>query len=211
MRPVTVSRTLAAAVANSIALLQTTAGAGSLTLNGALASGGVATIPTPSQITLTSTGNISGVNFTITGTDTRGQTVTEVLAGPNNNTVTSVYTYYTITSITVNGAVATNTSVGNAQSGASQPIPLDLYLQNGSTASVKVTGTVNYTVQVSNDDPYGVDQSAMVWSSHPTAALVAATASQIGTTANAYRAMRIVTNSGSGTAALTVSQQGLIV
>lgn len=211
MRPVTISRTLAAASANSIALLQTTAGAGNFTLDGALVSGGVATIPVASQVTLTSAGNISGVNFTITGTDTRGQTVTEVLAGPNANTVTSVYTYATVTSIAVNGAVGTNTSVGNAQSGASPVIPLDLYLPFGSTTSVKVTGTVNYTVQVSNDDPYVADQTTMVWSSHPTAALVGATASQIGTTANAYRAIRLVTNSGGGTAAITVSQQGLIV
>lgn len=209
MRPVTISRTLAAAVANAICLAQTTAGAGNLTINGGSASSGVATLDAQRKVGIASTGNLSAVNFTVYGTDQNGRSINETIAGPNNNTVSTTLDFYTVTRVAVNGAVGTNVTVGTTGVGASQPIPLDLYLQAGSTVSVNVTGTLNYTVQVTNDDVYS--NTNPTWSSHPTAALVGATSSQIGTTATAYRAMRLLTNSGSGTGQIVLSQQGLIV
>ena len=63
-------------------------------------------------VTLTSTGNISGVTFTVTGTDASGSTITEDITGPNNNTVTGSTKFLTVTQIAADGAVATNTSAG---------------------------------------------------------------------------------------------------
>ena len=65
-----------------------------------------------STVTLTSTGNISGVNFTITGTDANGSSASEVIAGPNNTTVTTTAAFLTVTQVAANAAVSTNTSVG---------------------------------------------------------------------------------------------------
>ena len=98
----------------SIAAAQTTSGADNLSLAAAAGTGAFHDTDQASAITLTSTGNISGVNFTITGTDIAGNALSEVLAGPNNNTVTSTKFYNTVTQIATNGAVGTNTSAGNA-------------------------------------------------------------------------------------------------
>ena len=53
-------------------------------------------------VTLTSTGNISGVTFTVTGTDASGSTITEDI-GPNNSTVTGSTKFLTVTQIAADG------------------------------------------------------------------------------------------------------------
>lgn len=211
MRPVVMSRTLVAAVANAIALSQTLAGAGPVVLNGALVVAGVAIIPQQRRITITSTSDLTAVNFTIVGTNEAGQAVTEVLAGGSTATVTSLNDYATVTSITASAAVAAAITVGTSAVGASLPVPLDIYLPFGSTVSVALlSGAVNYSVQVTNGDPFGPPAS-LVWASYPDAAVVAKAASGVGVTATAWRAARLLTNSGAGTVQMVVTQQGLIV
>ena len=60
---------LAAADADGICASQTPLAAGALTINGALATGGVATIAVPARITITSAGNDSTNTFVVVGTD----------------------------------------------------------------------------------------------------------------------------------------------
>ena len=103
--------TVTSASTAAVAALQTTAGAALLTLAATPYTPAV-----PSIITLTSTGNISAVNFTLYGTDSTGAAINEVLAGPNNNTVYSTKTYASITAIYASGAVGTNTSAGISSS-----------------------------------------------------------------------------------------------
>src|SRR5438105_8434289 len=128
MRPVTVSRTLVAAAVGAIAAAQTTAGAGNLLINGTLATAGVAKLDAQRTLGLTSAGNLSAINFTLTGTDDQGRVISEVLAGPNANTVSSVLNYRTITSIAVSAAAGTNVTADTVVTGASQEIPVDLYI-----------------------------------------------------------------------------------
>jgi len=73
--------------------------ASTLTINGAKASGGVATLNSARQITLASAANLADKTFTITGTDVNGDTLTESLTGPNNDTVTSTKHFLTVTEI----------------------------------------------------------------------------------------------------------------
>jgi len=101
----------------SIAALQTTAGATALNLTSTGAN--VVTLGQFTfgmKITITSAGNESDIDFTIVGTDLSGAAASETLTGPNATTVTSTKFYKTITSITPDGAVGNNTSVGNAVS-----------------------------------------------------------------------------------------------
>lgn len=105
----------------NIAALQTTAGAGNLVLTAgvgvtAVVINGVTRyqFDVPRAVSLTSAGNISGVNFTISGYDIYGQPMTQTLAGPNANTVNTKKAFWQIVSIAVSGAVGTNTSVGSA-------------------------------------------------------------------------------------------------
>jgi len=95
-----------------------TSNIGTLTLNGALVSGGVATIGSAlsfsatddrrpwmegvaRSVAIASSGDISTSNFTIVGTDLYGQTQRETIAGPNNTTVNTLKTFVTVTSVAV--------------------------------------------------------------------------------------------------------------
>ena len=96
----------------SIAAGQTLGGAGDLNLTGTAVNDGS---NMASTVTLTSTGNISGVNFTITGTNALGISVSEVRAGPNGAaTVTSTLKFNTVTQIAVSGGTTTAVRAGNA-------------------------------------------------------------------------------------------------
>lgn len=212
MRPVVRTRTLPAGVVGAICASQTPGGAGNLIINGSLASGGVVNLGsgTQRQVGITSAGNDSGVNFTITGTDANGQVVSETLAGPNANTVNSVNSYQTITQISVNGAAAAALTVDTLQQGADQPVPVDTYLNPGNVnVSVTLTGSVNYTVQYTLDDVQSMLPTQLNWFSAP-AALVGASSNQAASISTPIRALRLVTNSGAGTAKMTVVQSGAI-
>jgi hypothetical protein len=63
-------------------------------------------------ITLTSSADNSGNDFTIIGTDGNGDAQTEVLTGPNAGAVNSANKYLTITSIISDGAIATDIQAG---------------------------------------------------------------------------------------------------
>lgn len=106
----------------NLAALQTTAGAGNLAL---AAGAGVTKVvrpdgttayqfDVPRAVSLTSAGNISAVNFTVSGYDVYGQPMTQTLAGPNANTVNTLKAFYQVTQIAVSAAVATNTSAGSS-------------------------------------------------------------------------------------------------
>lgn len=211
MRPVTKTRTLAAAVATAVAAAQTTGGAGALLINGTLASNGVATLPVEQQLGFASTGDLSARTFTITGTNSYGQAISETVVGPNNNTVNTVLNYLTVNSITVNGAVGTNVTVGTIALGASGVIPMDIYA-NPISISISVElilGAANYTVQYTFDDVYAPgfpNDTTVVWYPHPDLFQQAVTAA--GTIIQPVRGIRLLTNSGTGTLRMIVSQAG---
>jgi hypothetical protein len=102
-----------------LAALQTTVGAGNLVLT---AGAGVTTVvvngqtrlvlDTERRITLTSAGNDSAVNFTISGFDQYGQPMTQLLAGPNANTVSTLKAFKQIVSIAASAAVGVAASAG---------------------------------------------------------------------------------------------------
>tara|TARA_R110000824_G_scaffold302914_2_gene490702 strand:+ start:625 stop:1248 length:624 start_codon:yes stop_codon:yes gene_type:complete len=98
----------------AVAALQTTSGTAAMTLTAAAGTGAFHATDQAAKVTLTSGGNISGVTITLTGTDIAGNTLTEDIAGPNANTVTSTKFYDTITSVAGDGSIGTNTSIGVA-------------------------------------------------------------------------------------------------
>ena len=205
---------LATASANSIALSQTPAGAGALTINGALASGGVATIAVPARITIASVSNDSGKTFIVVGTDHSGNSITETITGPNATSVTSVLTYRTVNSVTISAAAAGAITVGNSQSGSSPSIALDPWAFPQVAIQCSVTGTVNYTVQQTLDNPNDpvnpIARTSMQWVDHPDTNLVAATATKQGNYGYAPLFMRVVINSGSGSVRMTVIQANVV-
>lgn len=91
----------------------------------------------------------------------------------------------------------------------SDPIVMDYYGRPEVSVQVAVTGTVNYTVQQTLDNPLKTAAASIVWFDHPDTNLVAATANKQGNYAYIPTAVRIKLNSGTGTVVLTITQAGL--
>jgi hypothetical protein len=133
-----------AADADGVANSQTPSGAGNLTINGAKASGGVATFGAARQVTITSAGNDSGRTFTVTGTDANGDSVSEAVTGANADVATSSKHFKTVTQIAVDDATAGAVTAGMNTSAidvifAGRARLKGTFIVNSSTA-----GTVNF-------------------------------------------------------------------
>ena len=132
----------------AIASLQTSAVAGSLSISNGSMNGNYRTV------SLTSVNNLSGVNFTITGT-LMGNIVSQTIAGPNNDTVYTTQLFDSVTSISFNAAV-TAVSAGTGTTGQTAWIPYS-YNTNvlGSGIQVKAFGTagnITYNLATTFDD-----------------------------------------------------------
>jgi hypothetical protein len=207
MRPVVITRTLATADADGIAQAQTLVGAGLLTLNGALVVAGVAQLDVQRIVGVASTGDLTGVTFTIYGTDQNGNTISESVVGPNNGTASTALNFLTVNQVAASGAVGTNVTVGTTSVGASVAVPLDIYLDPFNTSLfLDVTGTVNITLQYTGDDNVLTSAGPFVWYDHTD--LTGQTTDAVGTIISPVTAVRLLTNSGTGTAELTVLQAG---
>lgn len=96
-------------------------------------------------------------------------------------------------------------SVTQVGAGSSAPIVLDMHGRPEISIQVDVTGTVNYDVEQTLNDP----TSSPNWFDHPDSNLVGATASKQGNYGYVPRAVRLTINSGGGSATLTVIQSGI--
>lgn len=207
-----------AADTTAIAALQTLGIAGTVTLDGSLSLQSIANNPNgvayadfkdiTRTISITSTNNLSAVSFTITGTlNSDSIPQSEVLLGPNNNTVFSVGTYDKIISITTN-AGAPAFSVGSGTTGFTR-----FFLSNFQCAypalsiQVDLTGTINYSFCTTLQD--ASDASPAI--AFPIVAMTNATTNQLGSYNNAtrYSALRI-NSSTTGSLNVTFLQQGII-
>ena len=105
-----------AADADGVCQSQTPAAGGEqdLTINGALASGGVATFTAARLITITCAGADDGRTFTVIGTDVNGNAQTETIAGADTDTSTGTLYFRTVTQVTVDDDTAGAITVGMA-------------------------------------------------------------------------------------------------
>lgn len=214
MRPITVNcGPYAAPNATNIRTATSIAAAGAVTLNGSLVSDGVATLDQPRRVLFTSSGNDSGITFTVTGTDWNNQVQSETLAGANATTTYTNTDFKTVTSITSSGASAGTVSIGTNGVASSRPVFLDSWA--GDTTLVMtdtnlLTG-ITYTIQLSQDNPndtqlypndstYNVTWASVNWLNSSTAALVAATSGQSAAQFGTPVMMRVlISNAGSST------------
>ena len=120
-------------------------------INGALATAGVATMPHTAQRVLITTSDTTHT-FTITGTTQSGAIISET-TGVASTTVLSALDYYTVTSIAVSGTLTAAATVGTNGTGSTPWVRLDEWANSYVAIQCNVTGTVNYTVQGSMDDP----------------------------------------------------------
>lgn len=95
---------------------------------------------------------------------------------------------------------------GGAKTSAA--LPFDIYNRPECSLQVVVTGTANYTVQQTLDDIFDPAVTP-TWFDHPDVNLVSSTTNKQGNYAYIPAATRLVLNSGTGSAKLTVIQAGI--
>lgn len=179
-RPIRIDMDLDDVDPNGVFQDQTTGGAADMTLNGAGVTDGVWTTPDgfAKRIGFESSGNISGVTFTITGfaDKQKSAALSETITGPNADTVETTNYFYSITQIAVDGAVGTNTEAGPVDEAVSATIPVNW--RGGITSyNLDFTGTADVTVEQTFDDVQNIDDLAFTWQDSPSSKLVNATAS----------------------------------
>ena len=210
MRPVVQTRQLDAADPNGIFLDQAPTAGTALTLNGAFVTAGVAQLDVQRQVELESAADLSGINFTIVGTDEQGRSITETIVGPNAGVSATSLDFFTVTSITPDGTSGSNVEGGTNAMGGSIPIPIDKYLTPTNIGlGLEITGTVDVTVQHTFGDIFTDDPSTIhTWFDHPTLANEVANAD--GNLAFPPQAVRLFNNSGDGTTVFRVIQAGAV-
>lgn len=154
-------------------------------------------------VTITSTANLSAINFTLTGTDPDGKTQTEILAGPNNNTVTSVKYYRTLISVTFSATLGVNTAdIGWSAIAVTPTYPLDTQSSSAANAYMDISGTINFTGQQSFANVW--EDADYLTSFSAVSAFSAKTADTAGQMAIGATAMRVLINSVTAGATLTI-------
>lgn len=154
---------LAAASANNIALSQSAAAAGLLTINGSAATGGVATLDVQRKVLITSAGNDSGITFTVTGTNNDNNLFSETVTGGNAVAVPTTQDFKTVTSVRASAATASTVTVGTNGVASSKWFPNDVG-RNPTNIGMffRVVGTVNYTLELTQDDPNNIINASPV-------------------------------------------------
>lgn len=166
MRPTYLAVTMATADRNGVCTAQSKAAAGNLTIDGDLATSGVATMDVPRHVSVYAAGNNSGVTFTVTGTNRDSVAMTESITGPNATTVKGNKNFLTITQVAVDAATTGNVEVGSADELESKVIPVDHYAPT-LTYSVKVSSgaslTHNFKFTTDNVQASTFDESTAKW------------------------------------------------
>lgn len=156
MQPITISvGPLDAAAADAIAASQTVSGASDVNLDGTLVdANGVAILDVPRQVLITNGGNDASITFTVYGTTFGGAVVSETVQGTNGGTVATSVDFKTVTRVATSGSTsASGITVGTNGVAGSRWLRLDSWANAQTAIQCNATGTVNYTLQVTMDDP----------------------------------------------------------
>jgi hypothetical protein len=219
MRPVRITKSLAAADDDNISLSQTPAGAGNLTITGAAAVGGVGILDTARQVILTFAADETGHTFVVYGNtraDGTGNPIQETIAGTTAGVVASAYDYGRVSRVSISAAATGAIKVGTNGVGDTEWVLVDQNLDPTSLSiMVDVTGTVNYTVQYTYDQIMGYYDPGGAWTNtYPSKifddpVLAAATIDGETTFNNPVNAWRVRINSGTGSVTVTGIQAGV--
>lgn len=133
---------------DGIAQTQTPGGAGNLTINGTLASGGSVTFTDAQIVAIYSGSNIAARVFTVTGTDRFGVAMTETITGVNASTVSGVKMFKTVSQIAVDAG--TGAAVEAGVTGLLKTGWYRLRNRNGAfgaSVAVDISGTCTFSIE----------------------------------------------------------------
>jgi hypothetical protein len=162
-------------------------------------------------VLITNVGNDSGITFTVTGTSLTGQSISQTLTGTSGGNVATTLDFATVTSIVTSGSTsASGITVGTNGVAGSAWVRFDDYAPSNISIQCNVTGTVNYTVQSTLDDPNSatnpVAVTSMTWVATSDSAVVNATATKQSNFLFAPVFARVLLNSGTGSVTATFIQ-----
>ena len=165
----------------------------------------------PRRVLITNVGNDSGITFTVVGTSFTGGSISETVTGTSGSTAATTLDFATVTSITTSGSTsASGITVGTNGVAGSSWVRLDDWAPAVWSIQVDVSGTVNYTVQTTMDDPNdptnAVAIGSVTWLSSSDANLVSQSSAKGSVFTGAPRYVRVLLNSGTGTATATILQ-----
>lgn len=200
---------LAAADDNGIHLTSTPT-AGAVSLNGALVTGGVAYLGDPRRVLVTTAGADAGKTMTITGTDANGNIQVDTVTLPSASTVYTSLDFLTVTGITISATAAGAIIVGTNGIGGSRWVRFNDFAPSNISIQCDVTGTVNYTIQATLDDPNDpfnpTPAEDVIWVNSSDAAVVASNSTQQSNFLFTPKYAKVLINSGSGTVVATFLQ-----
>lgn len=220
MRPYKITYGLTTDDADGICQSQTPGAAGNLTINGALATSGVATLTstncTQRRVRITCAGADSARTFTVYGTQAGGAQVVEEMAGSGGSTTDSRFDYATVTRVAVDAATAGAVTVGTNTLGSTPWYLPDIHAKPFAIGiGAVVSGTVNYDIQHTFDNVLltngrmAVADATLIPDVFDHSDLAGETASQNGNYAFPCQGIRLEVNSGTGTVEFTLIQGGL--
>lgn len=225
MRPITVSvGPLGASSATNIRTAST-GSAGALTFTGSpvtvpgfyvtpngqkiAVSTGQALMSAPQQVVITAASNETAT-VTLSGLDGNGNPISEVVQLGNAGTYPSVLSYAVLTGAVLSANSAGNLSIGTNGVATTPWVSIDAYGWSNISIQCNVTGTVNYTVQSTLDDPNDptnpVAVGSMTWVNSSDTNVVGATGTEQTNYFFVPKYIRCLLNSGSGTVTMTVIQ-----
>lgn len=174
---------------------------------------GIAALDQPRKIIFTSSGNDSALTITLVGTDFAGDLIMETLAAGAAAAVQSSLDYKTVSQILVSGATAGTIEVGTNGVACSQWLFLDTWALGSLSGQCVVSGTVNYTVEATNDDPDSfanpVAAPLVTWDDDYAGLNGAQASAQFGLQ-NPPQWIRVKLNSGTGSVRMTIIQHGSV-
>ena len=192
---------LTAGVVAGIATSQSLGGAGPFTINGSLASGGVATLSPARRVLLTFAGDETGHSFTIKGTDRYGRSQSEVVAG----NATSIYTgkdFLTVTAASCASATTSTVQIGTNAVGSTAPYIVDTFINPANYgAAFEITGTVSTGLEGSMTDltpTWDLANNSPAW--YPISGANPVSANTQLTITGPFTMIRLTNTSGTGSA-----------
>lgn len=173
------------------------------------------TLDNPRQVLITTAADESAHTFTISGTDWAGTPISETVAGANIGTTASTLSYATVSQITISANATGAVTVGTNTVASSPWARFDPWSNSYISVQCNATGTVNYTLQQTLDDPNqfppgSLAPSGVTWVNSNDSAAVGAT----GTIQTNYGFTpifaRVLLNSGTGTVKTTFVQSEVV-
>lgn len=174
----------------------------SIALNGTLVNSlGIAVLDSPRRILITT--NDTTTTFTIVGTDRKGNVISEsflVVAGSSYSSLD----YSTVTAINLSQGTTAAVTVGTNGIASTAWAYMDEWANTQVMIQIDVSGSVNYTLQTTSDNPNttGSDApiapGAMTWIATNDLSVVGATTSQQSNFMFTPLFARVLLNSGTG-------------